>query len=85
MVDLLTGKSKVHQFQICCARTKYPSEIHKMWTIIVRAAIDNRAVNSALLSMLEFKEVQVFAQRAQSICTVKNELYVRLKHSSCTG
>ena len=71
------GKSKVHQFQICCARTKYPSEIHKRWTITICAAIGNRAANSALLSMLEYKEVQVFAQRvtiyvAQSICTAKN-------------
>ena len=48
------GKSKVHHFQICCAKTKYPSEIQQRWTIIVRAAIDNRAVNSVLLSMLEF-------------------------------
>ena len=32
------GKSKVHQFQICCARTKYLSEIHRGRTIIVRAA-----------------------------------------------
>ena len=54
------GKSKVHQFQICCARTKYPSEIHKRWTIIVRAAIDNRAANSAQLSMLEFNNCRKF-------------------------
>ena len=77
MVGLLTGKSKVHQFQICCARTKYSSKIHKRWTIIVRAAIDNRAANSAQLSMLEFKEVQVIGQQvtiyvAQSTCTAKN-------------
>ena len=36
-VELLTEKLKVHQFQICCARTKYLSEIHKSWTIIVKA------------------------------------------------
>ena len=37
-VGLPTEKSKVHQFQICYARTKYLSEIHKGRTIIVRAA-----------------------------------------------
>ena len=37
-VGLPTEKSKVHQFQICCARTKYLFEIHRGRTIIVRAA-----------------------------------------------
>ena len=37
-VGLPTEKSKVHQFQICCARTKYLSEIHRGRTIIVCAA-----------------------------------------------
>ena len=50
------GKSKVHQFQICCARTKYPSEIHKRWTIIVCTAIDNRAANSALYLCLNLRK-----------------------------
>ena len=37
-IGLPTEKSKVHQFQICCARTKYQSEIHRGRTIIVCAA-----------------------------------------------
>ena len=53
-----------------CARTKYPSEIHKRWTIIVRAAIDNRAANSALLSMLEFNNCGKFG-----FCSAGNNLY----------
>ena len=37
-IGLPTEKSKVHQFQICCARTKYLSEIHRGRTIIVCAS-----------------------------------------------
>ena len=37
IVGLPTEKSKVHQFQICCARTKYLSEMHKSRTVIVHA------------------------------------------------
>ena len=38
MLGLQTEKLKVYQFQICCARTKYLSEIHKSRTITVCAA-----------------------------------------------
>ena len=32
-----TEKPKVHQFQICCVRTKYLSEIHKSQATILHA------------------------------------------------
>ena len=38
LIRLPTEMLKVHQFQICCARTKHLSEIHKSETIVVCAA-----------------------------------------------
>ena len=55
LLGLPTKKMKVHQFQICCARTKHLSERHKGWTVIAHATAIFSHINMSWSSRLSVK------------------------------